>query len=84
MALVHEEPVFELDEGEVRPPSDGTPPAASRSMSPESTSEALPTVVDGIELSRKAIVVQEEEAGVCPICLDEFSDADPGMPTTCG
>lgn len=84
MALVHEEAVFELDEAEVRLPSDSTPAAPSRSISPESPDEPVQTVVDGVELSRKAIVMQEEEAGVCPICLDEFVDADPGMPTTCG
>ncbi len=39
--------------------------------------------VGDVYLRGKAIAV-EEEPNVCSICLDEFVEADPGVPTTCG
>lgn len=38
-----------------------------------------------IDMCRRAVPVIEAEADdICSICLDEFTQADPGMPTVCG
>ncbi len=39
---------------------------------------------EDIELSRRAIPVQSVEPDVCSICLDSFTDDDPGKFTACG
>jgi hypothetical protein len=38
---------------------------------------------EDIEDARKTMLIAEEEANVCSICLDEFGDADPAVPTAC-
>ena len=38
-----------------------------------------------IDMCRRAVPVIEAEADdICSICLDEFTQEDPGMPTACG
>lgn len=38
-----------------------------------------------IDMCRRALPVIEAEADdICSICLDEFTQEDPGMPTVCG
>lgn len=82
LAMLGEE-VFDL-EAEGCPVLEPSPLLGSEPSPPSSPGQQVIKEVDGVELSRKAIVVQEEEEGVCPICLDEFTEADPGIPTTCG
>lgn len=38
----------------------------------------------GIELCRKVLPELHEEGPCCSICLDEFTEDDPSMATTCG
>jgi hypothetical protein len=38
----------------------------------------------GIELCRKVLPDLHEEGPCCSICLDEYTDEDPSMATTCG
>ena len=69
----------------------GLPPLCAAAQAAGSSDEegggALPlspTFSTGeVELSRKAVPVLEEEPNVCSICLDEFVEADPGVPTRC-
>ena len=35
-------------------------------------------------LCRKVLPTLEEEENVCSICLDDFTDPDPSIPTSCG
>ena len=37
-----------------------------------------------IDLCRRAVPVIEAEEDICSICLDEFTQEDPGNPTICG
>lgn len=37
-----------------------------------------------IDLCRRAVPVVEAEEDICSICLDEFTQEDPGNPTVCG
>ena len=37
-----------------------------------------------IDLCRRAIPILEAEEDICSICLDEFTQEDPGNPTVCG
>lgn len=83
MCAMYSDDVFDLEGEPGRGSSPPLPPGPASVASRSSAEETSPTV-DGIELSRKAIEVEAEEAGVCPICLDDFVDDDPGMGTACG
>ena len=37
-----------------------------------------------IDLCRRVVPLIEVSDDCCPICLDEYTQADPGVPTACG
>ena len=47
-------------------------------------SESPATANGDIELSRRAVPVIEADDDVCSVCLDCFTQEDPGNQTTCG
>ncbi|KAK9838411.1 hypothetical protein WJX84_001798 [Apatococcus fuscideae] len=74
--------------GSFHPPGPSCPEEASTSRSyPDSSSlTRRPSrhVNEDIELSRRAVPVLSVEPDVCSICLDSFTDEDPGKFTACG
>lgn len=47
-------------------------------------SEPQPTANADIELSRRAVPVIEADEDVCSVCLDNYTQEDPGNQTACG
>jgi len=54
-------------------------------LSDEATASPEEETPNGdIDLCRRAVLLQPQEEDVCSICLDEFTEDDPGQSTTCG
>ena len=66
-----------IDTPDMRPDSD----AASSSAEGGEEEEGFVGVKDPF---RRAMPRLEVEKDVCSICLDEFTEDDPGIPTKCG
>lgn len=67
--------MFQLDEDERR---------TSGLAAGSSTSSALEKESQGVDIFRRAMPEVEAEEDVCSICLEEFTQEDPGNSTTCG
>lgn len=80
--------VFDMDaeHGSSVPSRDTRAEAQSHTFTPEiDTVEGAVDRRGSIDMCRRAVPVIEAEADdICSICLDEFTQADPGMPTVCG
>ena len=84
---------FEMDSvddrdasGQQSPEPASVPGSAHRSK-PDTDSEEReprPTANADIELSRRAVPVIEADDDVCSVCLDCFTQDDPGNQTGCG
>lgn len=74
-----EEPDSRSESASDRPdPLQGSAP---EDVGPSATEEEQED--EDIADARKTMPIAEEEANVCSICLDEFGDADPAVPTSC-
>lgn len=58
--------------------------AASPSADQDATTVAGPSDVKSMDLFRRAMPQMVAEEDVCSICLDAFTDEDPGNATVCG
>lgn len=82
--------IFELDEDERK--SDDEAPSAPSPMAEDEdeeddyyeVTEAGPSDRGSIDPFRRAMPQIEVEEDVCSICLDAFTDDDPGNATVCG
>ena len=61
-----------------------TPANTEESARGQQVEEAASVVNGDIDLCRRAVLLQPQEEDVCSICLDEFTEEDPGQATACG
>ena len=88
--MAHDTGVFDMDTdtGSSVVHRDGhgdTQSQATSSTCGEASSAECPLERRGsIDMCRRAVPVLEGEEDICSICLDEFTEEDPGNPTVCG
>ena len=74
--------IFELDEDSHN--SDGEVTGATSASGEEDAHVAGPSDRNSIDPFRRAMPLIQGEEDVCSICLDAFTDEDPGNATVCG
>lgn len=62
---------------------DASTPYMPSSTEPSPRPDDAVDQADDIPLARRVILQEETPQDVCSICIDEFTDDDPGMETTC-